>query len=118
MLFTILCLLSVFTVTDPCADDVLRWSPVPDNDIASYRIYKVVDGLEVVAWEVPGDTTWALLGCPSQETTYCVRAVDTSGNRSPNCSNNVTYETIDCGTFAANGSCTEWRQIGRFMWFE
>jgi hypothetical protein len=111
------CLLIVLTLTAPCADDMLAWDAVSDADVVAYRIYEVNGTIETLAWEVPAPATSALLGCPLQETTYCVRAADASGNRSPRCSNRVVFETIDCGTFSPDGSCTEWRQIGRFMWF-
>jgi hypothetical protein len=116
LLVVTLCL--TWTLTVPCDDDGLGWPAVVDADLAAYWIYRQVGTDWIKIGEVPAGTEFLSIGCPATEETYCVRAVDLAGNPSAECSPPVTYERIDCGAWDEEGTCTEWRTIGRFMHFE
>lgn len=80
-----------YNLTPICLDDKLKWNPVPDDDLESYRVYKIIAGQEIEIALVPAGTVTLFIGCVEEMNEYCVRSIDQGGNLSVNCSNVVTW---------------------------
>ncbi len=106
MFIVAMCL--VWTLTVSCDDDMLKWDAVPDNDILTYDVYEIIEGEEVIKARVPSPEVTLDLGC-HEPADFCVRAVDISGQESPNCSLVHNWSGPDVGRMmdVSNRQCGE-----------
>ena len=90
---------TVFLLTAPCEDDVLKWDPVAADDMDSYRIYLnsiLVATASPLASDFP-------LGCA--QGAVCMTARDRAGNELPLAAGSCIQWMPAPGIFAEFGPC-------------